>query len=129
MFYTGSANYNADYEGSDVDTWAVVIEDTYDEKNYKISSICINNELIFFCDIRAYLNGIYYSDWAYLPGLYTKYYIINTLYRDLILSLREKREKFAYNNVCVSLKNVQLHFNFHKNKFYSNIINNEIYSK
>lgn len=104
VFYTGSANYNADYENSDIDTWAVVIEDDYSEDTYTTNFFHFNNEVIFFCDIRAYINGIYHSDWTYLPGLYTKSVIINPQYKDLVHLLKERREDFAYNDVPNSVQ-------------------------
>ena len=120
MFYTGSANYNADYEKSDIDTWAIVIEDEYIEEQYGMSCIKFNDEVIFFCDIRAYINGIYYSDWAYLPGLYAKYLIINPRYQDFITLLQEKREQFAYNSVFNSVrKALAVNFNFHRKNFFN----------
>lgn len=108
LFYIGAANYNVDHEDSDVDTWALVFEDDYNDKVYQIDMVHFKDEVIFYCDIRAYINGIYHSDRTYLPGLYTKYRIINPLYSDLFNELIVHKEQFAYNDVANAVKEAKI---------------------
>lgn len=97
--YTGSANYNADCEDSDVDTWALVIEDDYNSTDYKVEMYWFDNEVIWLTDIRAFIYGLSYSDFWYMQGLYTKYKVINPTYEHIIARLYEHKEAYAYNNV------------------------------
>jgi hypothetical protein len=129
IYYTGAANYYADYENSDVDTWAIIIDDNYNENHYQVSAIDLGQDKIFICDIRAYINGLYYSDWVYLPGLYTKYIIVNPLYEQFYNTLKEQREKFAYNNVPTSVNSAIAIFNFHCNKILGPEVDTKPYAK
>lgn len=116
IFYTGAANYNADWEYSDIDTWAIIIDDEYQEGQYQIDLLDLGEDKIFICDIRAYINGLYNSDWAYLPGLYSKYTIVNPRYQEFIDMLINHREQFAYSQVANSFKEAAKIFNFHSDK-------------
>ena len=97
--YTGSANYNADSESSDIDTWALIIEDNYDANVYQVEMYSFDNEVIWFCDIRAFIFGLSYSDFWYMLPLYSKYKIVHPQYMSLMLDIYQKREQYAYNNV------------------------------
>ena len=99
IMYTGSANYNADCENSDVDSWAIVVEEHYDPATYEVQMHRFQDEIIWFCDIRAFINGLSFSDFWYLQALYTKYKIINPQYKNLVDELYNKREEYAYNNI------------------------------
>lgn len=119
VFYFGSANYQADYEKSDIDTWAIIIEDTYESESYEIEVQFFNKEVIKYCDIRAYINGILHSDWQYLLTLYTKYYLLNPLYEDLVVQLFSRKEKFAYNDVVNNTSRLKYWANNYCEKFQS----------
>lgn len=106
VFYTGSANYNADAENSDIDTWAIVIEDNYDANSYRVKTHYLEtvNEVVWLCDIRAFVFGIANSDFWYLLPLFTKYKILNPTYEDLYQKIFERKEKYAYSDINNAIK-------------------------
>lgn len=99
VMYSGSANYNADYENSDVDTWAIVIEDNYAPNKMGVVSYHFDDEVIWIADIRDYVSGLVYSDIWYILPLYGRYSIINPLYEELFNIVIANRALYAYNNV------------------------------
>lgn len=117
VFYTGSAELNADDEKSDIDSWVFVIEENYNEDNYEIPVAYLGKEVIRYSDIRAYVNGIYHSDWVYLLLLFGNYHIINPLYEDLISQIFINKEKFAYNNVLNNTKQAKYWLNRYTQDF------------
>lgn len=99
VIYTGSANYNADCENSDIDTWALIIEDEYDPRNYTVNMHQLDSEVIWKCDIRSFISGILHSDFWYILPLFSKYRILNPMYATLYELIYARREEYAYNNV------------------------------
>lgn len=84
LFLQGSQNYNLDYEGSDIDTKAIMME---------------NNEHVDFKDIRLMFDCIKKQNVNFVEILFTPYSIINPEYADLFQPVLDAREEIArYNN-------------------------------
>ena len=100
IFYQGSGNYGLDYEGSDVDTKLIVTPTFKDiAMNHKAVStthIRENEEHIDFKDIRLYIQTFRKQNLNFLEILFTKYFIVNPLYKDEWDRLVEQREDIAH---------------------------------
>lgn len=107
VMYSGSANYYADYESSDIDTWAVIIDDNWTPETNAVITHHYNGECIWLVDIRCYMSGLLYSDVWYLLPLYSKYNIYNELYYDLFLEVVQRREEYAHNDTSNVLACIQ----------------------
>ena len=107
QFYTGSGNYNADREGSDVDSWAIVVDKNYDPSTYRVERIEFDNEVMWVADIRAYINGMLHGDWVYLLPFHGKYQIFNPKYKEFFDLLSARRNDIAYTSVIPCMQRLQ----------------------
>lgn len=104
LFLQGSQNYNLDYEGSDIDTKAIMLPSFSDfvlnAKPLSTTHIMENNEHVDFKDIRLMFDCIKKQNINFVEILFTPYSIINPEYADLfqpVLDARmDKIEAFGY---------------------------------
>ena len=99
IFLQGSQNYGLDFEGSDVDTKMLVTPSLDDlvfaRQPISTTHIRENDEHIDIKDIRLYIQLFKKVNLNFLEILFTKYYIINPLYKEDWDVLIENREKIA----------------------------------
>lgn len=103
LFLQGSQNYNLDYEGSDIDTKAIMLPSFSDfvlnAKPLSTTHIMENNEHVDFKDIRLMSDCIKKQNVNFVEILFTPYSIINPEYADLFQPVLDAREEIArYNN-------------------------------
>ena len=81
LFLQGSQNYNLDYEGSDIDTKAIMLPSFSDfvlnAKPLSTTHIMENNEHVDFKDIRLMFDCIKKQNVNFVEILFTPYSIIN----------------------------------------------------
>lgn len=84
LFLQGSQNYNLDYEGSDIDTKAIMLPSFSDfvlnAKPLSTTHIMENNEHVDFKDIRLMFDCIKKQNVNFVEILFTPYSIINPEY-------------------------------------------------
>lgn len=111
IFYQGSGNYGLDYEGSDVDTKLIVtptFEDiAMNKKAVSTTHIRENEEHIDFKDIRLYIQTFRKQNLNFLEILFTKYAIINPMYKDEWDRLVEAREDIAHYSPVQAIKSMK----------------------
>jgi len=103
VFLYGSQNYEMDYEGSDIDTKAIIIP--------SINDVILNKPLISTTsemadggqcdikDIRKMFECFKKQNINFIELLFTEYYVINPTYKDLYQSMIDNNETIArYNN-------------------------------
>ena len=99
----GSQNYDLDYEGSDIDTKAIVLP-TFRNLimgGSKVSTTLIleSNEHIDVKDLRLMTDNFLKQNINFLEFLFTKYIYINLKYADSVQKMIDSREKIArYDN-------------------------------
>ena len=103
VFLQGSQNYNLDYEGSDIDTKAIVLPSFNDfVLNHKPASTTLilpSNEHIDVKDIRLMHECFRKQNINFIEILFTKYKYLNPEYADLYQPMFVNNEKIAhYNN-------------------------------
>lgn len=103
VFLQGSQNYKLDYEGSDIDTKAIVIPSFEDfVLNHKPTSTTLilpSNEHIDVKDIRLMHECFRKQNINFVEILFTKYKYLNPEYADLYRPMFDNNEKIAhYNN-------------------------------
>ena len=103
LFLQGSQNYNLDYEGSDIDTKAILLpsfsEFVLNGKPVSTTHIMENDEHVDFKDIRLMFDCIKKQNVNFVEILFTPYSIINPMYADLFQPVLDAREEIArYNN-------------------------------
>ena len=103
IFLQGSQNYELDYEGSDIDTKAILLPNFSDfvlcAKPISTTHIMENNEHVDFKDIRLMFECIKKQNVNFVEILFTRYYILNPKYADLFQPVLDAREEIArYNN-------------------------------
>lgn len=103
LFLQGSQNYNLDYEGSDIDTKAIMLPSFSDfvlnNKPVSTTHIMENDEHVDFKDIRLMFDCIKKQNVNFVEILFTPYYIINPMYADLFQPVLDAREEIArYDN-------------------------------
>lgn len=103
LFLQGSQNYNLDYEGSDIDTKAIVVPDitsfAWNKKPVSATHFMENDEHVDIKDIRVMFNCIKKQNINFVEILFTPYRIINPIYADLFQPVLDAREEIArYNN-------------------------------
>ena len=103
LFLQGSQNYNLDYEGSDIDTKAILLPSFSDfvlnAKPVSTTHIMENNEHVDFKDIRLMFECIKKQNVNFVEILFTRYCIINPKYADLFQVVLDAKEEIArYNN-------------------------------
>ena len=111
IFYQGSGNYGLDYEGSDVDTKLIVTPTFKDiAMNHKAVStthIRANEEHIDFKDIRLYIQTFRKQNLNFLEILFTKYAIINPMYKAEWDRLVQSREAIAHYSPVQAIKSMK----------------------
>lgn len=103
IFLQGSQNYELAYEGSDIDSKAIVLpkfEDFVLNKSpTSTTHVCKNNEHIDLKDIRLMFDCFKKQNINFVEILFTKYRIINPKYELFVQRLFDNSEKIArYNN-------------------------------
>lgn len=111
IFVQGSQNYGLDYEGSDIDTKLIVcpsFEDlAFNKKPISTTHIRQNEEHIDFKDIRLYIDEFRKQNINFLEVLFTPYFWVNPLYKDLWELLRRNREDIAHYNPFRAIKSMK----------------------
>lgn len=103
VFLYGSQNYELDYEKSDVDTKAIVLPTLKDIiLNRQPISTTVdmgNNCLCDVKDIRKMFECFRKQNINFIELLFTKYYVLNPIYKNLYKPMLDNAEKIArYNN-------------------------------
>lgn len=103
VFLQGSQNYNLDYEGSDIDTKAIVIPSFEDfvlnRKPASTTLILSSNEHVDVKDIRLMHECFRKQNINFIEILFSKYRYMNSEYEALYQSMFDNNEKIAhYNN-------------------------------
>lgn len=103
VFLYGSQNYELDYEKSDVDTKAIVLPTLKDIiLNRQPESTTVDmgdNCLCDIKDIRKMFECFKKQNINFIELLFTKYYVLNPIYKILYDPILDKAEKIArYNN-------------------------------
>lgn len=108
VFLYGSQNYELDYEKSDVDTKAIILPSLDDIVfNRPLTSMSIdmgNNCLCDVKDIRKMFECFGKQNINFIEILFTKYYVINPLYKDLFQPILDHAEDIARYNNYTSVK-------------------------
>lgn len=103
VFLQGSQNYGLDYEGSDVDTKAIVVPTirqlALNEKPISYTYVHPNNEHIDVKDVRVMHTCFKKQNINMLEILFTEYKYINPLYESIYNDVIEKRELIAHRNM------------------------------
>ena len=103
IFLQGSQNYNLDYEGSDIDTKAILLPSFEDfvlnKQPISTTHVMENNEHCDFKDIRLMFETIKKQNVNFVEILFTPWMILNPVYEDLFQPVIDHREQIArYNN-------------------------------
>jgi predicted nucleotidyltransferase len=103
VFLQGSQNYHLDYEGSDIDTKAIIIPSFEDfvlnRKPVSTTLILPSNEHIDLKDIRLMHDCFRKQNINFLEILFTKYFTISDDYMELYKPMFDNKERIAhYNN-------------------------------
>lgn len=103
VFLYGSQNYELDYEKSDVDTKAIILPTLEDiVLNRQPISTTINMGNNYLCDIkdiRKMFECFKKQNINFIELLFTKYYVLNPIYKDLYQPMLDNAENIArYNN-------------------------------
>ena len=107
----GSQNYGLDYEGSDIDTKLIVTptfkEIAMNHKPVSTTHIRVNDEHIDFKDIRLYIQTFRKQNLNFLEILFSKYCIINPIYKHEWDRLVEAREEIAHYAPVQAIKSMR----------------------
>lgn len=103
VFLHGSQNYHLDYEGSDIDTKAILIPSFKDfvlnRKPVSTTLVLPSGEHIDIKDIRLYMDCFKKQNINFIEILFTEYKIINPEYEYLYKPMLDNAEIIAhYNN-------------------------------
>ena len=103
VFLQGSQNYHLDYEGSDIDTKAIVIPSFEDfvlnRKPASTTLILPSNEHVDVKDIRLMHECFRKQNINFIEILFTQYKYLNPEYEDLYQPMFDSNERIArYNN-------------------------------
>ena len=103
VFLQGSQNYGLDYEGSDIDTKAIIIPSFEDfvlnRKPVSTTLILPSNEHIDLKDIRLMHECFRKQNINFIEILFTKYRCLNPDYAEIYKPMFDNRERIAhYNN-------------------------------
>lgn len=108
VFLVGSQNYGLSYEGSDIDTKAIILPKFDDfisnKKPVSTTHILPSTEHINIMDIRVMFETIKKQNINFVEILFTDYYYLNPLYEDLFMPMIENRELIARFNKMASVK-------------------------
>ena len=107
VFLQGSQNYGLGYEGSDVDTKAIVLPSFKDfvlnKKPISTTHVLENNEHIDIKDIRVMFENIKKQNINFVEILFTKYNVMNPMYEKLFTPIWWNREEIARYNIYAAL--------------------------
>lgn len=108
VYVQGSDNYGLSYEGSDIDTKAIVLPSFDDfvmlKKPISTTHILPTNEHIDIKNITIMFETIKKQNINFVEILFTDYYYLNPLYEDLFMPMIENRELIARFNKMASVK-------------------------
>ena len=108
VYVQGSDNYGLSYEGSDIDTKAIVLPSFDDfvmlKKPISTTHILPTNEHIDIKNITIMFETIKKQNINFVEILFTDYYYLNPLYKDLFMPMIENRELIARFNKMASVK-------------------------
>ena len=107
VFLQGSQNYQLDYEGSDIDTKAIIIPSFVDFvlncKPVSTTLVLPSNEHIDLKDIRLMHECFRKQNINFIEILFTKYRYMNPEYAELYQPMFDNNEKIAHYNNYASL--------------------------
>lgn len=107
VFLYGSQNYNMGDEQSDVDTKVLVVPSLADvvcaRRPVAFEHHCDNGEYLCFTDIREFVYQIRKQNPNSMEPLFTKYYVLNPVFRGVWYDLWSQREDFARLNTCKAM--------------------------
>lgn len=107
IFLQGSQNYGLDYEGSDIDTKAILLPSFEDfvlnRQPVSTTHVMENDEHCDFKDIRLMFQCFKKQNINFVEILFTKYRILNPKYQDLFEPVLESRERIARYNPYAAL--------------------------
>lgn len=111
IFLQGSQNYGLDVDGSDIDT-KLIVTPTFKEivradNPISTTHIMDNDEHIDFKDVRLYIKTFLKQNPNFLEILFTRYFYINPLYKDLWMQLVEHREAIARYDIFANVKAIR----------------------
>ena len=111
IFLQGSQNYGLDVDGSDIDT-KLIVTPTFKEivradNPVSTTHIMDNDEHIDFKDVRLYIKTFLKQNPNFLEILFTRYFYINPLYKDLWMQLVEHREAIARYDIFANIKAIR----------------------
>ena len=108
VFLQGSQNYGLDYEGSDIDTKAIIIPSLEDivlnRKPVSTTWILESNEHIDVKDIRLMHECFRKQNVNFVEILFTKYRILNPEFADLYQPMFDNNECIAHYNKIAAVK-------------------------
>ena len=103
----GSQNYQLDYEGSDIDTKAIVLPSLKDivlsKKAVSTTHILKNDEHCDVKDVRLMCGNFLKQNINFLEILFTPYYWVDENYKPEIEELRALREEIAHYNMIAAV--------------------------
>lgn len=107
VFLQGSQNYHLDYEGSDIDTKAIIIPSFEDfvlnRKPVSTTLILPSNEHIDLKDIRLMHECFRKQNINFLEILFTEYFVIGSDYMELYKPMFDNKERIAHYNNYASI--------------------------
>lgn len=110
VFLQGSWNYGLGYEGSDVDTKAIILPSIDDvilnKKPVSFTHVMENNEHLDIKDIRLMFECFRKQNINFLEILFTKYKVMNPKYKKLYQPMFDIREDIARYDVEAALNSV-----------------------
>lgn len=106
--HQGSWNYGLGYEGSDVDTKAVVLPSfqdiVYNKEPLSFTKVLDNDEHIDIKDVRIMFENFKKQNINFLEILFSKFKIINPKYEQIIKPLFRNKELIAHFNTNQALR-------------------------
>lgn len=106
--HQGSWNYDLGYEGSDVDTKAIVLPSfkdiVFNKEPVSFTKVLDNDEHIDVKDIRVMFENFKKQNINFLEILFSEYIVINENYKSLIYPLFESNERIAHFNKNQALR-------------------------
>lgn len=103
----GSQNYQLDYEGSDIDTKAIVLPSLKDivlsKKAVSTTHVLENDEHCDVKDIRLMCGNFLKQNINFLEILFTPYYWVDENYKPEIEEFRALREEIAHYNMIAAV--------------------------
>lgn len=111
VFLQGSQNYGLDYEGSDIDTKCIVLPTLddliFNRKPVSTTHVLPNEEHLDLKDVRLYFQTFRKQNLNFMEILFTKYKIVNPLYKLYWNRLIENNEQIAHYNPVGAAKTMK----------------------